>query len=109
MGSEVKKIEMRNKMAERPLEFNLLLGTAQLLPFGSLMFSGNLGIQLQSSEAIECLAKSTRNTLHVCFRKEWHTLPPLFKMTELRSPIDSDNVVSLAFCPLSLFGGAEET
>lgn len=52
MGSEVKKVEMRNKMVERLLELNLLLGAAHLLPFGSLMFSENLGIQLQSSDLI---------------------------------------------------------
>ncbi|XP_054565680.1 cytochrome b5 domain-containing protein 1 isoform X3 [Eptesicus fuscus] len=46
--------------------------------------------------------------IHVCFRNEWHTLPPLFKMSELRSRIDSDNVVSIAICPLSLFGASEE-
>lgn len=69
VGSGVKKTERTNKMVERLLELNLLLGAAQLLSCGSLMFSGKLGIQLQSSDliisvsptAIWCLAKSMIN------------------------------------------------
>ena len=52
VGSGVKKIERMNKMVERLLELNLLLGVAKLLPWGSSMFNGKLGIQLQSSDLI---------------------------------------------------------
>ena len=52
VGSGVKKIERMNKMVERLLELNLLLGVAQLLPWGISMFNGKLGIQLQSSDLI---------------------------------------------------------
>lgn len=61
---------MRTKMVDRLLELNLILGV-QFPPFGSFMFSGNLGIHFQSSDliiisvspaALGCLAWSGTNT-----------------------------------------------